>query len=255
MPTVSKAGMIVAMDEQERLDVALVRRGLVPTRERAQEAVRAGMACVNGAVVSKAAWKVVPADLLTVTGDPIGYVGRGGLKLAAALDRFAVNPSGRVCLDIGASTGGFTDCLLRRGAARVYAVDVGRTQLHATLRDDSRVVVMEETDVRSLESLPEAPSLATVDVSFISLTRILPVIPRLLSPGGQVVALVKPQYEVGPGGLGKGGIVKDAALRQAAIARVLAAAVEAGFAVGEPMPSPILGAEGNQEFLVLLTAP
>src|SRR5690606_19356793 len=133
----------------------------------------------------------------------------GGLKLQGALDQFGIDPAGRVCLDVGASTGGFTDCLLRRGARRVYAVDVGRDQLHPSLRQDPRVVVMEETDIRSVAAMPEPVELAAVDVSFISLTLVLPAVARLLAPAGQIVALIKPQFEVGPGGVGKGGIVRD----------------------------------------------
>lgn len=240
---------------ETRMDVALVQRGLTPSRERAQEAVRAGLVRVNGRPATRVSLKVSEADRVEVTGDPIGFVGRGGLKLQAALDRFAVDPAGQVCLDVGASTGGFTDCLLQRGAIRVYAVDVGRDQLHPDLRADPRVVAMEATDIRSLEALPEAPTLAAVDVSFISLTRVLPAIRHLLAPGSAVLALIKPQFEVGAGGLGKGGIVKDAQARQGAVERVLAAAHEAGFEVGPVIESPVLGTEGNMEFLTLLRLP
>ena len=163
--------------------MALVSRGHFPSRERAQEAIAAGMVRVNGRVITKPARKVDPGDAIEVTGDPIGYVGRGGLKLQGALDQFGIDPAGRVCLDVGASTGGFTDCLLRRGARRVYAVDVGRGQLHPSLRADPRVVAMEETDIRRVERLPEAPALAVVDVSFISLTLVLPAVVRLLEGG------------------------------------------------------------------------
>ncbi len=191
-------------------------------------------------------------DRIEVAGDPIGYVGRGGLKLQGALDRFGIDPAGRVCLDVGASTGGFTDCLLRRGARRVYAVDVGRDQLHPSLRADSRVVAMEETDIRAVEALPEPVALAAVDVSFISLTLVLPAVVRLLAPDGQIVALIKPQFEVGPGGVGKGGIVRDPAQHRRAVDRVLAAAEALGLACRQVIESPILGTEGNREFLAWL---
>ncbi|MFB5083422.1 TlyA family RNA methyltransferase [Symbiobacterium thermophilum] len=233
----------------ERLDVALVSRGHFPSRERAQEAIAAGMVRVNGRVITKPARKVDPGDAIEVTGDPIGYVGRGGLKLQGALDQFGIDPAGRVCLDVGASTGGFTDCLLRRGARRVYAVDVGRDQLHPSLRQDPRVVVMEETDIRSVAALPEPVELAAVDVSFISLTLVLPAVARLLAPAGQIVALIKPQFEVGPGGVGKGGIVRDPAQHRLAVDRVLRRAAELGLACVRVIDSPILGTEGNREFL------
>jgi 23S rRNA (cytidine1920-2'-O)/16S rRNA (cytidine1409-2'-O)-methyltransferase len=232
-----------------RLDVALVQRGLVPSRERGQEAIAAGLVLVNGKHVTKPALKVTEADRVTVTGDPIGYVGRGGLKLEGALERFAIDPQGLVCLDVGASTGGFTDCLLRRGARLVYAVDVGRDQLHPDLRKDRRVVVMEGTDIRMVMELPEPPALVSIDVSFISLTLVLPPVVRLLAPGGLVVALIKPQFEVGPGGVGKKGIVKDPKQHRAAIDRVLAGAAALGLRAGEVIDSPVLGTEGNQEFL------
>jgi 23S rRNA (cytidine1920-2'-O)/16S rRNA (cytidine1409-2'-O)-methyltransferase len=233
-----------------RLDVALVQRGLTPSRERAQEAISAGMVLVNGKPAAKPALKVGEGDLLEVTGDPIGYVGRGGLKLEGALDRFALDPAGLVCVDVGASTGGFTDCLLRRGARLVYAVDVGRDQLHPDLRRDPRVINMEGTDIRTVTSLPELPQLASIDVSFISLTLVLPGVVRLLAPGGRIIALIKPQFEVGPGGVGKGGIVRDPKRHKEAIDRVLSAAGALGLKAGPVIDSPVLGTEGNKEFLV-----
>lgn len=277
----------------ERLDVALVKRGLSPSRERAQEAIRAGCARVNGREVRRPAAPVAEGDLLELTGDPIGYVGRGGLKLEAALDHFGVDPFGRVCLDVGASTGGFTDCLLRRGAAHVFAVDVGRDQLHPTLRANPRVTSLEETDIRSLTALPagnaaekrpkpvksghlliapqsypgpqptppgvppdpQSPTLAVVDVSFIPLGQVLPSVYRLLAPGGEAVVLVKPQFEVGAGRLGKGGIVRDPAARREALKSALARAEAAGFEVVGSLESPVTGTEGNREFLALLRRP
>lgn len=232
-----------------RLDVALVQRGLSPSRERAQEAIGAGLVLVNGKPAAKPALKVMEADELTVTGDPIGYVGRGGLKLEGALDRFRIDPAGLVCMDVGASTGGFTDCLLRRGARQVYAVDVGRDQLHPDLRKDPRVVVMEGTDIRAVNTLPELPSLVSIDVSFISLTLVLPAVVRLLAPGGLIVALIKPQFEVGPGGVGKKGIVRDPRQHRLAVDKILGAATGLGLRPGEVIESPVLGTEGNKEFL------
>ncbi len=238
-----------------RLDVALVQRGLAPSRERAQEAIAAGMVLVNGRPASKAALKINESDKLEVTGDPIGYVGRGGLKLEGALGRFGIDPARLVCMDVGASTGGFTDCLLQRGARLVYAVDVGRDQLHPSLRADPRVVVMEGTDIRTVQSLPELPHLVAIDVSFISLTLVLPAVLRLLAPGGRVAALIKPQFEVGPEGVGKGGIVRDPRQHRRAIDRVLGAATGLGLLAGEVIESPVLGTEGNKEFLTTFRRP
>lgn len=239
---------------QMRLDVALVKRNLVPSRERASEAIAAGMVLVDGKVAVKPAQKVTESTAVEVTGDPIGYVGRGGLKLEGALEHFGISPSGLVCLDVGASTGGFTDCLLRRGARKVFAVDVGRDQLHSDLRRDPRVVVMEGTDIRQVASLPEVVSLGAIDVSFISLTLVLPAVVRLITPGATLLVLIKPQFEVGPGLVGKKGIVKDPKLHQMAIDRVLGAAGALGLRADQVIPSPVLGTEGNQEFLTKLSA-
>jgi 23S rRNA (cytidine1920-2'-O)/16S rRNA (cytidine1409-2'-O)-methyltransferase len=233
-----------------RLDVALVQRGLVPSRERAQEAIGAGLVLLNGKVAAKPALKVAETDAIEVTGDPIGYVGRGGLKLEGALERWAINPDGLVCIDVGASTGGFTDCLLRRGARLVYAVDVGHDQLHPDLRRDPRVVSMEGTDIRMVTQLPEAPSLCSIDVSFISLTQVLPAVPRLQAPGARIIALIKPQFEVGPSGVNKRGIVKDPKQHRLAVEKVTTAAAQLGLKVGEVIESPVLGTEGNKEFLI-----
>lgn len=239
----------------ERLDQALVARGLFASRERAQAAIRAGLVTVNGRPAARASQKVAPTDRLAAAGDPIGWVSRGGLKLAAALDHYRLSPAGLVCLDVGASTGGFTHVLLHRGARLVYAVDVGRDQLHPDLRRDPRVVVLEGTDVRSVAALPgPVPALATVDVAFISLTLVLPHLARL-APGAPVVALIKPQFEVGPGAVGKGGIVRDAGARGRAVDQVLAAARGLGFMPAVPMASPVPGTAGNQEYLVLLRPP
>jgi 23S rRNA (cytidine1920-2'-O)/16S rRNA (cytidine1409-2'-O)-methyltransferase len=238
-----------------RLDVALVQRGLAPSRERAQAAITAGLVLLNGKPAAKPSLKVSEGDELTVTGDPIGYVGRGGLKLEAALDRFDVSPAGLICMDVGASTGGFTDCLLQRGAALVYTVDVGREQLHADLRRDPRVVVMEGTDIRTLPSLPQPPALVSIDVSFISLTLVLPAVVRLMAPGGKIVALIKPQFEVGPGGVGKRGIVREPKHHRAAVDRVLTGAIALGLRTTDVIESPVLGTEGNKEFLTTFRYP
>jgi 23S rRNA (cytidine1920-2'-O)/16S rRNA (cytidine1409-2'-O)-methyltransferase len=235
-----------------RLDLALVARGLAPSRERAQEAVAAGLVHVNGLKAAKPAQKVAEQDLIEVTGDPIGYVGRGGLKLAAALDHWGIDPSGLLCLDVGASTGGFTDCLLSRGARRVYAVDVGREQLHPRLRADARVVSMEQTDIRAVRALPEQPELIAVDLAFISLTLVLPHLARLGAPGARCIGLIKPQFEAGPAAIGKGGIVRDEGARRSAVAKVLESARGAGWQPQGVIDSPVPGTEGNREFLALL---
>lgn len=238
--------------ESERLDQALVRRALTPSRERAQAAIKAGLVQVNGRVVRRPAQPVRTADRLEVTGDPIGYVGRGGLKLEAALDRFRLDPRGLLCLDVGASTGGFTDCLLQRGARHVYAVDVGRDQIHPSLRSDPRVTVLEGTDVRDLAGLPESPALVTADLSFISLRLVLPALARLAAPGAQIVLLVKPQFEVGPARVGKGGIVRNPQFREEVLAGVMSAAQAERLIPEQTFASPVRGGDGNQEYLALL---
>lgn len=238
---------------EARLDVALVQRGLAPSRERAQEAIGAGMVLLNGKPGTKASQKVTESDRLEVTGDPIGYVGRGGLKLEGALDHFAIDPAGLVCLDVGASTGGFTDCLLRRGARLVYAVDVGRDQLHPDLRRDERVVNLEGTDIRTVVTLPSPPELASIDVSFISLTLVLPALAPLLKAGGDLLLLVKPQFELQPGQIGKGGIVTDARLYEAVEQRIRESCAQASLQVRGWFDSPIQGGDGNREFFVHAT--
>jgi len=187
----------------------------------------------------------------------VRYVSRGGEKLAAAMEHFQVDPAGKVALDVGASTGGFTHCLLSKGAARVYAVDVGFGQLDASLRRDPRVVVLERRNIRNLprEALPEAVDLATLDLSFISLTLVLPKILEFLRPGGEVLALVKPQFEVGKGQVGKGGVVRDLRLQQEAVAKVARAAQGLGMQASPPFPSPLKGPKGNQEYFLYLSAP
>ena len=233
-----------------RLDRLLVDRGLAESREKAQALIMAGEVLVNGQKASKPGHSVEDDAAVEVLARP-PYVSRGGLKLAGALDRFAIDPGGKICLDIGASTGGLTDALLQAGAVRVHAVDVGTNQLVWSLRIDPRVVVHENVNARELsfEEIGEPVDLLVCDVSFISVTLILPAAAPILRPEGQMVILVKPQFEVGKGQVGKGGIVREPALRQAACDRVRNAVEQLGF-VTEIMESPILGAEGNQEYLL-----
>ncbi len=235
----------------------LVERGLVPSRERARALILAGDVLVGGHPATKAGTAIaVDADIVLRTPDH-PWVSRGGLKLAHALDTFGIDPTGVVALDIGASTGGFTDVLLQRGAARVVALDVGHNQLDWKIRSDPRVIVIEGANARRLtpEDLPveaRAFGLVTIDVSFISLKHIFPVVPALLSPGGHVVALVKPQFEAGREDVGKGGIVRDEAVHARVVADVIEAARVLGLADAGLVPSPITGAEGNVEFLLHL---
>lgn len=235
---------------RRRLDQLLVERGLAETRAQARALILAGAVLVNGQTGGKPG-QLVPEDAELRVRTPLPYVSRGGLKLQAALDHFGIRVVDRVCLDVGASTGGFTDCLLQRGARKVYAVDVGRGQLDWKLRNDPRVVVREGLNARRLgkDHVPEPIHLAVCDVSFISVTLILPRLPPLLAPDGEMVILVKPQFEVGRGQVGRGGIVKDPELQQAACRKVAAAAQALGFRA-EWIESPVRGAEGNREFLL-----
>ncbi len=235
-----------------RLDVLLVERGLAASRERARALVLAGQVRVDGAVVSKAGAPVrADADVTLVRPDH-PYVGRGGLKLAHALDVWALPVAGRDALDIGASTGGFTDVLLRRGARSVIALDVGHGQLDWGLRNDPRVVVIEGVNARTLapDVLPHLVDLVTIDVSFISLRLVLPPVPALLRPGADVVALVKPQFEAGRKEVGRKGLVTDPGIHERVLAEIAEAAAAVGLARVAMTPSPITGASGNQEFLV-----
>ncbi len=234
-----------------RLDVLLSEKGLCASREQAKRLILAGRVLVEGAVVDKVAARVSPEAHIEVTERP-QYVSRGGYKLTAALETFGVNPAGRVAADVGASTGGFTDCLLQRGAAKVYALDVGYGQLAWELRQDPRVVVMERVNARYVDSLPEPVSLVTIDVSFISLRHILPQVARWLGPEGEVIALIKPQFEAGPRWVGKGGVVREARVHAWVLNRLLQWAREEGWAVLGLMPSPIKGPKGNIEFLAHL---
>jgi 23S rRNA (cytidine1920-2'-O)/16S rRNA (cytidine1409-2'-O)-methyltransferase len=236
--------------ERERLDRLLVEKGLTPTRAKAQALILAGQVMVDGRPSGKAGQAVARDSRIEVL-ERMPYVSRGGLKLAAALDGFGIQVAGRVCLDVGASTGGFTDCLLQRGAARLYAIDVGAGQLDWKLRNDPRVILKEGLNARYLgfEDIGERVDLVVCDVSFISVTLVLGPVAALLKDTGEMVILVKPQFEARRGQVGKGGIVRDPALWQAACARVEAAVRQLGFTAGV-MESPVLGAEGNKEFLM-----
>jgi 23S rRNA (cytidine1920-2'-O)/16S rRNA (cytidine1409-2'-O)-methyltransferase len=233
-----------------RLDVLITRNGLAESRERAQALILAGKVRVGGETVRTPARSVSEDVAIDVDAEP-GYASRGALKLAPALERLGVDPGGRVCADIGASTGGFTDVLLRRGATRVYALDVGRGLLHWRLRQDPRVVVIERVNARDLEAFPEPVSLVVVDVSFISLEKVLPAILRA-APAAEVVALFKPQFEVGRAEVGKGGIVRDREAVDRALARFREWCAVNGYKVRADVPSEVAGAEGNREIFVHL---
>jgi 23S rRNA (cytidine1920-2'-O)/16S rRNA (cytidine1409-2'-O)-methyltransferase len=235
-----------------RLDQMLTMRGLAPTRSRARDLILRGLVLVDGAVQTKPGALVGEAMALSVEGEA-DYVSRGALKLAAALDVFGFDAAERIGLDVGASTGGFTDVLLSRGALKVYAVDVGHGQLHAKLKDDPRVVSLEGRDARSLTKgdIPDQVGAIVADVSFISLEKALPAALALAAPGAWLVALVKPQFEAGRDAIGKGGIVRDAAVREAQGERIRAWLDEqSGWRTAGLMPSPIQGGSGNEEYLV-----
>lgn len=234
-----------------RLDLLMVERGLAESREQAQALIRAGQVLVGGQRADKPG-RSVAGDAAIALRKRLPYVSRGGLKLEAALDGFGLDVRDLVVVDVGASTGGFTDCMLQRGANRVYAIDVGYGQLAWKLRQDPRVVVMERTNIRFVEQLPELADLATVDVSFIGLELVLPVVARLLKADGSIVALVKPQFEAGRHDVGKGGVVRDTAVHRRVLERLVAWAQQNGLRAVGLMPSPITGPSGNVEFLMHL---
>jgi 23S rRNA (cytidine1920-2'-O)/16S rRNA (cytidine1409-2'-O)-methyltransferase len=236
--------------EGHRLDQLLVERGLVESREKARALILAGQVLVNGQRVDKAGHNVALDAQVELLEQP-RYVGRGGLKLEAALRHFDIQVAAKICMDVGSSTGGFTDCLLQHGAARVYAIDVGTAQLDWKMRNDPRVIVREQVNARYLsrEDVPEIIQLAVCDVSFISITMILPAIAKLVAEDAEMVILVKPQFELERRQVGKGGIIRDPELHQQACRRVQEAVQRLGFRT-DTIPSPILGAEGNQEFLL-----
>lgn len=240
-----------------RADLALLAQGLAPSRERARALILAGEVLDGDRPVEKAGDLVAPDAPLRLRHAPMPYVSRGGVKLAHGLATFAVEVSGRVAVDVGASTGGFTDCLLQAGAARVYCIDVGYGQLDAKIANDPRVVVLDRTNIRSAppDLLPEKGDLAVIDVSFISLALVLPALPPLLRPGAPVIALVKPQFEVGRARIGKGGIVRDEVARADALATTGETACKLGYQVVGETTSPITGGKGNVEFLLYLLAP
>ncbi|MBB5173063.1 TlyA family RNA methyltransferase [Texcoconibacillus texcoconensis] len=241
--------------KKRRIDIALVEEGLMETREKAKRSIMAGLVFVDGERVDKPGTKVPVDGEIVVKGKAIPYVSRGGLKLAKALDVFDIDVVGKTMLDIGASTGGFTDCALQNGAEKVYALDVGTNQLAWSLRSDDRVEVMEQTNFRyaTVDHFQFGrPNFATIDVSFISLTQILPVLAKILAPGSDVSTLVKPQFEAGREEVGKNGIVRDPKIHQKVLRKTMDEAIHVGFSVKGLATSPIQGSEGNIEFLLHL---
>ena len=242
------------MTGRERIDKLMVQRQLAGSRERARALIMAGRVLVDDQPVDKAGTQVDQEASIRLKGEDIPYVSRGGLKLARALETFQVTAAGRTALDVGASTGGFTDCLLQEGARKVFAVDVGYGQLAWKLRDDQRVINLERTNIRHLtpDQLDEIPDLAVIDASFISLEKVLPSTTALIKPGSDIIALIKPQFEVGKGQVGKGGVVRDPDQHAQVIEKIKLVAAQAGCQVVQLCESPILGTKGNREFLIHL---
>jgi 23S rRNA (cytidine1920-2'-O)/16S rRNA (cytidine1409-2'-O)-methyltransferase len=238
-------------ESPRRLDLLLLERGLASTRTKAQDLIANGKVSVNGCVVTRAGEKLDAGSVIEVSEAEHPYVSRGGLKLEAALRAFGVDPRGKAALDVGQSTGGFTDCLLRHGAERVTGIDVGTGQLAESLRADPRVEFFEKQDVRTFPAT-RVYALFVVDVSFVSLAHVLPVLPVHLAPDAEGIVLVKPQFEVGRDAVGSGGIVRDAAARERAVAHVRLVCEETGFTVAGEIPSPVSGGDGNTEFLLYL---
>lgn len=240
--------------KKERIDKLLVDRGLVSSRERGRALILAGAVLVNDQVVDKAGTPVARDAEIRLKGADIPFVSRGGLKLAKGLDAFELDVNDQIAIDVGASTGGFTDCLLQRGARKVYAVDVGYGQLAWSLRTDPRVINLERTNIRHLrcEALAEQPNFAVIDASFISLSIVLPATLALLSADAVIVALIKPQFEVGKGAVGKGGVVRDAGLHAQVVEKIRTLAELLGCRIVGVTESPILGPKGNKEFLICL---
>lgn len=239
---------------KERLDVLLVKRNLADSREKAKALIMSGIVYVNGQKEDKAGTTFDETAPIEVRGNTLKYVSRGGLKLEKAMTHFGVELKGKICMDVGASTGGFTDCMLQNGAAKVYAVDVGHGQLDWKLRNDERVVCMERTNIRYVtpEDIQEAPSFVSIDVSFISLSKVLPAVRELLQDSGEVVCLIKPQFEAGREKVGKKGVVRDPAVHREVIYQVMEFAVTAGFQLLHLDYSPVKGPEGNIEYLLHL---
>ena len=240
--------------KKERLDVLVTQRGLTPSREKARALIMAGAVYVDGERADKPGTSVDPESEITLKEDPVPYVSRGGLKLEKALSVFPIDLTGVRCMDVGASTGGFTDCMLQNGAASVIAIDVGRGQFDWKLRNDPRVSLFEKTNIRYVkpEDIPYAPSFAAVDVSFISLSKVLPAVRDLLTERCEAVLLIKPQFEAGRSQVGKKGVVRDPSVHEEVIEAVLAAARENGFAAAGLDYSPVRGPEGNIEYLLHL---
>ena len=239
---------------KERLDVMMVQRGLAPSREKAKAIIMAGEVLVDGQREDKPGTAFAETVEITVKGNPLPYVSRGGLKLEKAVSQFELNLEGRICMDVGSSTGGFTDCMLQNGAVKVYSVDVGHGQLAWKLRNDSRVVCMERTNIRYVtpENIQEPPSFVSIDVSFISLTKVLPAVRALMEEDGEIVCLIKPQFEAGREKVGKKGVVRDPAVHREVILRVASFALSIGFALLHLEFSPVKGPEGNIEYLLHL---
>ncbi|OEU61771.1 MAG: RNA methyltransferase [Desulfobacterales bacterium PC51MH44] len=240
--------------KKTRLDLLIMRKGLVPSRQRARALIMAGKVLVNNQPVDKPGVMINIGDDVIIKGEDIPYVSRGGFKLEKALQAFGIDITGFVCLDVGASTGGFTDCLLQHGASRVFAVDVGYGQLAWKLRQDSRVVVIERTNIRHMptETLPQLVDLITIDVSFISLKIVVPAVFKFLKKGAGILALIKPQFEVGKGSVGKGGVVRDPTLHAEVIEDLSNFFSKTGLLREFVIPSPILGPKGNKEFIISL---
>ena len=242
------------MQKKTRLDVAVYEQGYAPSREKAKAIIMAGIVYVNNQKVDKAGFELKEGDVLEVRGKTLQYVSRGGLKLEKAMKEFPITLEGKICMDVGASTGGFTDCMLQNGAVKVYSVDVGHGQLAWKLRTDERVVNLERTNFRyaTREQIPDEIDFASVDVSFISLKHILPNLNTLLAPDGQAVCLIKPQFEAGKEKVGKKGVVRDLNVHLEVVENVINLAVENGFSVMGLQFSPIKGPEGNIEYLIYL---
>jgi 23S rRNA (cytidine1920-2'-O)/16S rRNA (cytidine1409-2'-O)-methyltransferase len=239
---------------KERLDKLMVEKGLVPSREKAQALIMIGGVKVNGQVMRKPGQKIREDALIEILQPPCPYVSRGGVKLEGAIKGFGINVEGKVCLDVGASTGGFTDCLLQHGAKRVYAVDVGWGQLHWKLRNDPRVICLEKRNIRYLpkEEIPEEVDLVTIDTSFISLKLVIPAVLKFLKEKAEILALIKPQFEVGKGEVGKGGVVRDSEKHKRVIEEIRIFSQNLGLHPVGVIESPILGPKGNKEFFIYL---
>ncbi len=242
--------------KKKRLDILVLEKGLAKSRQRSRSLIMAGSILVDNQPVDKPGTMVAEGAVIVKKGSELPFVSRGGLKIEQAISCLGLDVNKYVCLDVGASTGGFTDCLLQHGASRVYAIDVGYGQLAWKLRQDLRVIVIERTNIRNAttEMLPEPFDLASIDVSFISLKIVVPVVKKFLKQNGKILALIKPQFEVGKGMVGKGGVVKDPALHESVINELSVFFSKLGFMVGPVVPSPVLGPKGNKEFIIYLMA-